>query len=895
MSRRKRMMADLDQDVCDYIERETQDNIERGMAPEEARYAALRKFGNVTRIKEETREVWSFVWLEQLWQDVGFGLRTLRKSPGFTSVAVLTLALGIGANTAVFSVMNAVMLRYLPVPHPEQLVYLNSTGRPSAAFETGIGNFSFNEVSFERMRADRRAFSSLIAFVPLALGENKVTVRYGEEPEQAWADMTSGDFFSGLGVRIERGRAFTLEDEKEHTQVAVLSYDYWTRRFARNPSVIGETLYIRGIPFAIVGIAARGFRGVEPWTPTEVWIPLQNRPDLPARGIPAEDGPTLYGSPKWWCLMMVGRLQPGVNWEQAVAQLTPIFRSAAYEGIGTPNLKDRPPQLYLSSARGIQIMREVLKDPLLILMAMVGLVLLIACVDVAVLVLAHNGARHREFSLRMALGSDRARLFRQLLTESFLLVAGASAFGWALAVWVIHALAGWSEQVPDVALDRTVLCFALTLSAMSTLFFGLVPLRSAARGSFGLALKPASQSGTRDIGQLRGARPAVALQMSMCLVLLVAAGLLVRTLTNLESVNLGLRASGLLVFGVNPPPTARSDAELVRFYQTLTDRLRSLPGVESAMLMQDRIGSGGSNKTRVVVDSEPPREEGQGFRMYWNAVGPDCFHVLGAQLLLGRDFTDADSAASPKAAIINQTFARRYFAGRNPLGHTVAFKDWGESARYAIVGVVADSKYTDVREHDVATAYFPYTQVHKAASLGMNFELRTRGAPLALLPEVRRALRDLAPDQPLIDPMTQQEQFEASFLPERIFARLATLFGLLAAVLVATGLYGTLAYRMGRRRAEIGLRMALGAERWQIMWMVLYDSLAVSTGGILVGLPLAIAGARLLRSVLFGVGPADPLTLIGVTAGIIVVALAASFLPARRATKVDPMVALRCE
>ena len=424
MNRREGMMEDLDQDIRDFVERETQDNIERGMSPEEARYAALRKFGNVTRVKEETREVWSFGWLEQLWQDIRYGLRMTAKSPGFTTVATMTVALGIGANTAVFSVMNAVMLRYLPVPHPERLVYLNSLNRPSAAFESGIGNFSFNEVSFERMRTERRVFSSLVAFVPLALGENKVAVRYGEEPEQAWVNMTSGDFFSGLGVRIKRGRGFTLEDEREHTQVAVLSYDYWTRRFARNPSVIGQTFYIKGVPFTIIGITAQGFRGVEPWTPTEIWIPLQSRPELPARGISAEDGPTLYGSPNWWSLMMVGRLAPGVSWDQAIAQLTPVFRSAAYEGIGAPGPKDRPPQLYFSSARGIQTMREVLKDPLLILTAMVGLVLLIACLNVAVLVLARNAARQREFSLRMALGSGRSRLFRQLLTESLLLVAG---------------------------------------------------------------------------------------------------------------------------------------------------------------------------------------------------------------------------------------------------------------------------------------------------------------------------------------------------------------------------------------------------------------------------------------------------------------------------------------
>ena len=829
-----------------------------------------------------------------LLQDLRYGLRMLAKNPGFTTVAVLTLALGIGANTALFSVMNAVMLRYLPVPDPERLVYLNSTGRPSGTFETGIDDFSFSEFTFERLRTEQRVFSHLVAFVPLAFDVNKVAVRYGEEPEQAWAEMVSGNFFSGLGVTPARGRLLTLEDEREHTQVAVLSYDYWNRRFARNPSVIGQTLYIKGVPFTVTGIAAPDFRGVEPWRPTDVWIPLQNRPDLTAWGVSAQDGPALYGSPNWWCLMMIGRLAPGVSQQQAIAQLTPIFQRAAYEGVGTRNPKECSPQLYFSSARGIQSMREKLKNPLFVLMAMVGIVLVIACANVAVILLARNAARQRELSLRMALGSGRARLFRQLLTESLLLVAGGAALGWLFAVWVSDALAAWSELVPNVAPDRRVLLFALAVSAVATLIFGLIPLRSAMRVPIGLALKAASGA-SQGIGKLRGARTAVALQMSLCMVLLVVAGLLVRTLRNLESVNLGLRASGLLVFGVAPPQTARTDAQLIRFYQTLTDRLRSLSGVESATLMQNRIGSGSRYRANLFVDGAPPAENGEDQPLYWNAVGPDCFHALGTNLLLGRDFTDRDSEVAPKVAIINQTFARRYLAGGSPLGHTIGLSVKGGSDQYSLVGVVADSKYTGVRERDVPTAYFPYTQVHGAASMGMHFELRTRGAALSLLPEVRRALRDLAPDQPLLRPMTQQEQFEESFLRERLFARLALFFGLLAAVLVATGLYGTLAYRAGQRTAEIGVRMALGAQRRQVLWMVLRDSLAVSVGGILAGLPLAMAGARLLRSMLFGVGPADPLTLAGATIGITAVALAAGYIPARRATKVEPMVALRCE
>jgi predicted permease len=376
--------------------------------------------------------------------------------------------------------------------------------------------------------------------------------------------------------------------------------------------------------------------------------------------------------------------------------------------------------------------------------------------------------------------------------------------------------------------------------------------------------------------------------MSLCLVLLVGAGLLVRTLRNLETANLGLRAPGLLVFGITPPQTAHTDSEVLRFYHTLLDRLRALPGVESATLMQNRIGSGWSNNSDAFVDGANARGNVSSM-MRWNAVGPDYFHALGTNLLLGRDFTDADSAAAPKVAIINQTFAQRYLPNRDPLGHHVAY---GES-QYTIAGVAANSKYTGVRENHIPMAYFPYAQIPGTAT--MHFELRTRGNPAALLPEVRRAMHEFGPDLPLLQPMTQQEQFEESFSQERLFARLSMSFGLLAVVLVATGLYGTLAYRVSRRTAEIGVRMALGAQRRQVLWMVLRESLLVSLAGVLVGIPLAIGGALLLRSMLFGLEPSDPLTFAGALLGITLVALAASLIPARRATKIDPMVALRYE
>jgi predicted permease len=525
-------------------------------------------------------------------------------------------------------------------------------------------------------------------------------------------------------------------------------------------------------------------------------------------------------------------------------------------------------------------------------MAMVGLVLVIACSNVAMLLVARNTARQREFSLRLALGAGRFQLFRQLLTESLVLVAAGTALGWLFAIWATEALVAWAALDFNVSPDHTVLAFTLTLSVLAALLFGLAPLRNAVRGSPGLALKTSAHTATQNKNSHRSGQLVVALQISLCLALLVCASLLLRTLRNLESLDLGLRAQGLLVFGITPPQVLHTDAEVVHFYQSLLDRLRALPGVESATLMENRIGSGWSNNNDAYVDGRNPRSNISS-SMRCNTVGPDYFHVLGTPILLGRDFTDADSAMAPKVAIINRTFAQRYLVGREPLGHRVAFDQGPKADQYSIVGVVQDSKYTSVQEEAKPMAYFPYTQISGTAT--MHIEIRTEGNPAALLPMVRRAVRDFGSDLPLLEPMTQQEQFDQSFTDERLSARLAMSFGLLAALLVATGLYGTLSYRVSRRTAEIGVRMALGAQRRQVLWMILGESLAVSVAGILFGLPLSIAGARVLRFMLFGLGPGDPLAFAAAIIGLATVVLAASMIPARRATKVDPMVALRYE
>ena len=828
--------------------------------------------------------------MSTLLQDVRYAIRMLAKNPGFTAVAVLTLAMGIGANTAIFSVMNAALVRHLPVPVPEQLVRLHTTGQPPNTSQTGYNDTSLTEPVFEQLRQQRTVFSDLVAYVPLSY--RKVAVRIGNEPEEANADMVSGNFFSGLGVRLARGRGFTMEDEARHSATVVLSYAYWTRRFARNPSVLGQTLYVKGVPFTIVGVAPREFGGVGQGEPTDIWVPFQTRDDLKPWGRSPDSTDSLYGDPTWLFLLMIGRLHPGVSQQQALAQLNSVYQhTLAATGV-KPDPKSPPVQLLFTPVRGIENLRENYEKPLLVLMAMVGVVLVIACGNVAMLLVARNTARQREFTLRLALGATRFQLFRQLLAESLVLVGAGTALGWLFATWATEALVAWAGLDFNVSPDQRVLAFTLGLSALAALLFGLAPLRNAVRCAAGLAPKTSAPSATHDKQHHRRGQAVVAFQIALCLALLVGASLLLRTLRNLETLDLGLRAPGLLVFGITPPPALHKQAEVLHFYQSLMDRLRSLPGVESATLMEERIGSGWSNNADAYVDGTPPRA-GVSSSMRCNNVGPDFFHVLGVPILVGRDFTDADSATAPKVAIINRTFAERYLARREPLGHHVAFDRGSKADQYTIVGVVQDSKYTGVEETARPMAWFPYTQISGTAT--MHIELRTDGHPTALLPVVRRAVAEFGSDLPLLEPMTQQEQFERSFTDERLSARLAISFGFLAALLVATGLYGTLSYRVGRRTSEIGVRMALGAQRQQVLWMILRESLAVSAAGLLFGLPLAVAGARVLRSMLFGLGPSDPLAFAAAILSLAVVVLAASWIPARRATKVDPLAALRYE
>jgi len=887
MFRRKRSAEDFAEEIKTHLELEADELRSEGLAEAQARRRARSEFGSVPAAQERFYLKGRWVGLDRLLRDVRFGLRSLRQSPGFAATAILTLGLGIGANTAVFSVMNAVLLRSLPVSDPDRLVYLR-TSQPPHGTGTIDSNETFSYAVYDALRQQSRGLSPVVAYVPLS--NSKVAVRYGADPEEAEGDMVSGTFFSGLGVKLLRGHGFSEQDETNHAAIAVISYNYWTRRFGRDPDVMGKVLYVDGVAITIVGVAAEGFEGVEGGRSTDFWIPLQSRPELNAWGSPLEDGKDYIENQTWWCLRLIGRLAEGTTRTQALAQLQPIYQRAAYVGLGTPMAGEKPPVLSLADAKNLPGYNQQYGNPLRILMAMVGLVLLIALTNVVMLLMARNGARQREFSVRQALGAGRGDLLRQFLAESLILVTAGGVLAWGFAEMATRLLGSWAQIESSLAPDRTVLLFTLGVLVMAAVLFGLAPLRVALAGGAELALKTSAATSNTDAGKSRAGRLIVVLQMAMCVVLLVGGGLLIRTLRNLQNTPLGMQLDGLVVFGVKP--NIQSIPEGVAFYVNLMNRLRALPGVESVTVMEERLGSWSSDNSDMMVEGKlPDVANGSSRTVRSNVAGPDFFRTLGVPVLAGRDFADSDTATSPHVGIINQQFAQRFFPNQNPLGRSIGTED----GRYkmTVVGVVKDHKYRSIDEEPIPMAWYMYAQIPMTGA--MHVEMRVHGDPLAILPSARKALQQINPNLPLIRPMTQRAQYDETISGQVLFARLAGFFGLLAVVLVATGLYGTLAYRVSMRTAEIGVRMAVGARRGQVVWMILKGSLLLTLAGVVIGVPPAMLVGRALTSSLYGVKPLDAMSYLFAVVGVALVAFAASAVPARRAASVDPMRALRTE
>jgi predicted permease len=826
--------------------------------------------------------------LGSLLQDIRYALRQIRKSPGYAITVVATLALGIGANTAVFSVMNAVLLRMLPVREPQRLYYLTHEHMPDTDGSTGDSRFSYGINVYKRLREDRSAFSDVIAYVPLSF--TKMAVRVGETPEEIAADEVSGNFFSALGVGIVSGQPFASADEEKHSQVAVISYGYWVRRFNRDPNAIGKTIFVNGVPFTIIGVAGPRFYGVESGgSATDLWIPLQDHPELNAWGLPATSTNSLYSSPNWWALMLMARLKDGVTPQQALAVMNPLFTHAAYETVGQDDKKNgQKLELTLVSAQGLGTSTKDYRDPLRVLMGMVALVLIIACVNIVMLLVARNSTREREFALRLALGAGRWPLFRQLLAESAILVAIGGFLGWLFAVEATRLLAIWSALEVSLSPDKPVLLFTLAISALSAVLFGLAPLRAAAGAQISLLLKSSGAQATTTRSRMVTGKILIAMQMAFCVVLLFASGLLLRTLRNYQNVDLGMRADRVLAFGVHPVG-AHDYAQSLAFYTQLIERLHALHGVQSVTIAGLRPGTGWSDNNLPMIDGRQSSWDNGRNLLRSNDVGPEFFATLGIPVLAGRDIRDSDTQTAPAIAVVNQTFGERYLKGAPPIGHMLG----DPKHPVTIVGVVRDSKYASSDEDPMPMAWYSYKQGKSIQD--MDVEIRANGDPMALLPAVHRIVRDLDPSAPLDKPQLLQTGFEETYLMPALFARLAIFFGALAALLVAVGLYGTLAYRVNRRTLEIGLRMALGAARPEVLWMIVRESLYLVAAGLIVGLPLAWFTSKLMASMLFKLSTHDPISFAVAGLGTLLVTIAGALIPARRAASVEPMQALRSE
>ncbi len=873
MRRRKRMLEELDQDIRDHIEREMHDNIERGMSPEEARYAAMRKFGNVTRVKEETHEVWSFVWLEQLLQDTRFGLRILRKSPGFAAIAILTLALAIGASTSIFSVVNAVLFRHLPYKDPGRLAMIWATNARQGANETPVSPGDYFE-----WKQRNPAFQDIAASY-----DEQVTLTGTGNPQLLIGYAFSANYFSILGVFPELGRTFTAEEDRPGApKVAVLSDKLWRSTFHADPRILGKAITLDGEPYEVIGVMPRSF---DYPTGVQVWMPIALRDSA------ATDYEHHY-------LRVMGRLKPGVSLEHAQTQMTALALQIASEYVST------------DAGNGVKITplrRQLAGDiqaPLFVLSGAVGFVLLIACANVASLLLARATTRHKEIAACAALGASRGRLLRQFLTESLLLCLAGGALGVALAFWCTSFLVSIFPndianlsipRVESIPINMPVLFFALAATVLTGLLFGVVPAMQSARANTADVLKEWSRGATPGSRSARLRRLLVVAEIALSLVLLAGAGLLIESFERVAHGSLGFlpdRVLGVEVFlAANHYPENQPDKRCA-FVRDVLQRVQSLPGVQSAGAASTLPLTGFWDETDFLVEGQPLPKPGKTPDADNRFVTPGYFSTMGIPLLLGRDFTDADRDGGRRVAIVDETLARQYLGGNSPVGKRLNLGTPEKPEWWEVVGEAGNVKAFGLEARDLPTLYRPYLQ--RPVGL-VAFAIRTTGGPTALLKSAEQAVWEVDKDQPVFQALPMSTLALQSVALRRVSTLLLSGFAALALILTAVGIYGVMAYSVALRTHEIGTRMALGAEPKDVLRLVLHQGARLTVFGVIVGLFAAFLLTRFMASILFGVSASDPLTFLGVAILLTFIALAACYVPARRAMRVDPIIALRYE
>jgi putative ABC transport system permease protein len=865
--RRDRFDRELEEEIRFHLEMKAEEYVAAGMEPREARRAARRQFGNATRLREMSRETWGFDMLETLLQDIRYGARVLAKHKGYTAVAVLTLALGIGANTAIFSVVNAVLLRPLPFAEPEQLVRVFGTSARRSNFTRPHSYLNFSD-----LRAQNRTFEGMAAYTG-----SSSALSGSEAPEQITGVVASGDIFRVLRTKPLMGRLLTPEDEKPGgSSVVVISQGLWQRRFGGDPQIVGRLIRLDGREREVVGVTPADFRFEFVTDATDFWMAID-----PAQSEFQHRGAIF--------LEAIGRLRPGVPVEQASADLGGVA--------------SRLEQQYQDSNAGIGVrlapaQEELVGDlrpTLLVLLGAVGFVLLIACANVANLTLARAAGRHREIAVRAALGAGRRRIVRQLLTESLLLALAGGLLGLLFALWGVKLLSAFvPENVPrfgETSTDLRVLVFTLAASLLTGLLFGIAPALQSSKLDLNEALKDGGRSGSDGHGRRRVRSALIISEVALSLVLLVGAGLLVKSFVKLSNTDPGFNPDRTLTASLSLA-TVRydTDEKVADFYRLLVERVRSLPGVESVGAVTPLPLSDNNLSYSFTVVGQPPLPAGQGQSASARVVTPDYFRAQGVPLRAGRIFTEQDKAGAPGAIIVNEAFARRYLAGEDPLGKRLRLSI--NRIEGEIVGVVGDIRGASLARPGAPEYYVP----EAAAFFGdMTLVVRTSVDPASVTPTLRQIVAEMDRDQPLYEVRTMDSLVARSVARQRFSMTLIGVFAALAMLLAAVGIFSVMSSLVAQRSHEIGIRIALGAQPRDILSMVVRHGMTLTLFGVALGLAASFALTRLMSGLLYEVSAKDPVVFGGIATLLAAVALAACYVPARRATKVNPLIALRYE
>ncbi|MBI2685773.1 MAG: ABC transporter permease [Acidobacteria bacterium] len=874
-----------------------------GMTAERARTEAHRRFGNAGLKHEESREIWMTRFLSELGQDIRYGFRTMAANKAFTALAVLSLALGIGANTAIFSLMESILLRSLPVADPESLVVLNWQSRaPQNANKEWVhvvhglqgimwpgdkgvlvtGMFPYG--AFETLREENPVFSTLFGY----FNGQKRNLSVRGQAMSAGAEYVTGEYFRGLAVSPAAGRLIESEDDRPGaTPVAVVSFAASQQRFGGPSNAIGQPILVDNVPFTVIGVAPPEFFGVDPAAAPDIYLPLHT--NLLVDGTRAA---SVYGDGNFYWIEMMGRLRPGVSMAQAQAALAPRFHQWIATTATTDGERANLPALLLNpGAAGLGSLRREYSKPLYVLLAMVGLILATTCANIANLLLARAAARSREMAVRLSLGAGRFRVVRQLLTESVMLASLGGAFGVLFAIWGAQSLTflfskGQENFTLHAELNWNVLGVTAALSVVCGLLFGLVPAIQSTRPDVMPALKNGRGGGPRR----RTQQVLVVAQIAMSFLILFAAGLFVRTLDNLHSVQLGYARENILLFSLNARQAGHRDPEIATFYTDLRKRFEAIPGVNSASLSHSSILSSGRARATIkgvmkigVVTIDGARVLG---------AGPRFLTTMQIPILAGREIDDRDQPGSTPVAVISERLARTYFGNENPVGRRITFVD--EKRDFEIAGVSANLRNGSlkVEEESSMTVFVPVSQISPE---GVTFALRTAGDPLRYVKSVREIVREADSSIPVANVVTQAAEIDRTINREITFAKLCTGFAVLALLTACVGLYGTMSYGVARQVSEIGIRMALGAQRGAVVWMVPRRVLLLAGVGLAISVPAALGASRLVKSLLFGTQPNDPVTLALAGAVLLIAAILAGYAPARRASRIDPLVALRQE